>query len=290
MAKPAESVWYLVQDAVDAYWQVLLHPQERKYYCAMLRRPGKKPTFLAYNRTAQGSRGAPLSWTILYGLICHLACSTLRCPVTPDSQRMEVYVDDPVCLLLGTEPECKQQAAIMTLAWAALGIVLAFAKGQFGRTVNWIGASFESTNTGVVATILRARLDDLLALVRDLLSANVASIKKVRTLTGKAQSIASLLWVWRPFVHMLYAAIYAPIDPYSVHRPPAGCIWTKQIHVPLRWLVAFLTGRRGNLHRTLSLESYMRLGKSIVLTTDASPYGLGAVLTIDGTIAAWFSN
>ena len=52
MAKPAESVWYLVQDAVDAYWQVRLHPQERKYYCAMLRRPGKKPTFLAYNRTA----------------------------------------------------------------------------------------------------------------------------------------------------------------------------------------------------------------------------------------------
>ena len=116
LAKPAEAVWYLVQDAVDAYWQVRLQPQERKYYCAMLRRPGKKPTFLAYNRTPQGSRGAPLSWTILYGLICRLAFSTLRCPVTPDSQRMEVYVDDPVCLLLGTEPECKQQAAIMTLA------------------------------------------------------------------------------------------------------------------------------------------------------------------------------
>ena len=195
MAKPAESVWYLVQDAVDAYWQVLLHPSERKFYCAMLRRPGRNPTFLAYNRTPQGSRGAPLSWTILYGLVCRLAFSTLRCPVTPDSQRMEVYVDDPVCLLLGTEQECKQQAAVMTLAWAALGIVLAFAKGQFGRTVNWIGASFESTNKGVVATILRTRLDDLLALVKELLASSVAPLRKVRTVTGKAQSIASLLWV-----------------------------------------------------------------------------------------------
>ena len=147
---------------------------------------------------------------------------------------MEVYVDDPVCLLLGTEQECKQQAAVMTLAWAALGIVLAFAKGQFGRTVNWIGASFESTNKGVVATILRTRLDDLLGLVKELLSSNVAPLRKVRTVTGKAQSIASLLWVWRPFVHMMYAAIYAPIDPHSDHRPPTGCIWTKQIHIPLR--------------------------------------------------------
>ena len=73
--------------------------------------------------------------------------------------------------------------------------MLAFSKGQFSRTVNWIGASFEATGNGVVATILQSRLDELHTMAKELLSANVAPIKTVKTLTGKAQSIASLLWM-----------------------------------------------------------------------------------------------
>ena len=35
-AQPAEEVWFMVQDATDAYWQMLLTHRERKFYCAML--------------------------------------------------------------------------------------------------------------------------------------------------------------------------------------------------------------------------------------------------------------
>ena len=119
-ARPAEGVWFMVQDAVDAYWQMLLASPERKFYCAMLRRPGREPTYLAYNRTPQGSRGAPLSWTVIYGLVCRLAFSTLRCQVTPEAQRMEVYVDDPVLVIRGT-PETRQDAAVLAmLSWAVM--------------------------------------------------------------------------------------------------------------------------------------------------------------------------
>lgn len=197
----AESVWSMGQDAVDAYWQMLLRPQEPKFDCAVLRRPGRNPTYVPYNRTLQGSHGAPLCWTIIYALVCKMAFSTLRCQVAPSSQRMEVYVDDPACLLPGTEQGWKQQMAVMTLAWAAMVIVLAFSKVLFGKSVSWIGASFESTNIGVLAIILRARLDDLLSLVKELLFSNVAPIRKVRTGTGKEQSLALLLWTWRPFIH-----------------------------------------------------------------------------------------
>lgn len=138
---------------------------------------------------------------------------------------MEVYIDDPVLLLLGTEDECKQQAAIITLAWAAVGVVLAFSKGQVGRAVSWIGASCQSTDTGVMATILQSKPDDLLSHVKELLASNIAPIKTFRMVTGRAQSGASLLWSWRPFIHMMYAAIRSPDDPTVKKTPPS------QLHV-----------------------------------------------------------
>ena len=55
-------------------------------------------------------------------------------------------------------------------------------------------------------------------------------------------------------------------------------------------MVAFLSGQKGNLRRELSLDAYLRRGKSVVLTTDASPFGIGAVLVIDGVITAHLSD
>ncbi len=57
---------------------------------------------------------------------------------------------------------------------------------------------------------------------------NVASVKVLRSLTGKAQSIASLLFAWRPFVQMLYAALYSTPAP-DEKGPPVACAWVKQI-------------------------------------------------------------
>ena len=57
-------------DAKDAFWQIPLHRDERRFYCAKL--AGK---YVAYNRNAQGSRGAPLSWTIIFDLVCRCCLS-----------------------------------------------------------------------------------------------------------------------------------------------------------------------------------------------------------------------
>ena len=89
---------------------------------------------------------------------------------------------------------------------------------------------------------------------------------------------------------MMYAAIYSKPDPQSSNQPPTNCIWTKQIQIPLQWLVAFISGQRGDLQRVLTVDSYLRRGKSVVLTTDASPYGIGAILVIDGTVVAHLSD
>jgi hypothetical protein len=53
---------------------------------------------------------------------------------------------------------------------------------------------------------------------------------------------------------------------------------------------AFLAGTPGKLSRTYYLSSYMRKGPQITLELDASPWGLGAVLVVDGYPEAWFAS
>ena len=76
-------------------------------------------------------------------------------------------------------------------------------------------------------------------------------MKDLRTFTGKVLSMASLLWVWRPFVHMLYASITAP-TPKGV---PPDHRWVKQVIQPIDWILAFLSGIPGSLTRHVTVDS-----------------------------------
>lgn len=67
-------------------------------------------------------------------------------------------------------------------------------------------------------------------------------------------------------------------------------MWRKQIEIPVRWIVAFIAGHKGDLTRTLTLDSYLRYGKSVVPPTRASPYGMRAILLVNGTLIAHFSD
>lgn len=110
---------------------------------------------------------------------------------------------------------------------------------------------------GVEATITAARITELREMALDIrYCSNVVAVPVLRTFTGKAQSMASLLWVWRPFVHMLYAVLS---DGAQGDAPP-NCRWVSQLWVPLDWLLAFLDSVSGNLVRRITLDSYLRKG------------------------------
>ena len=83
---------------------------------------------------------------------------------------------------------------------------------------------------------------------------------------------------------MLYGALHDT-------RPsgaPEGCIWTKQIDQPLDWIWCFLAGHKGAIVRTMQVDSHFRRGVRIDITTDASPWGIGGFLCIDGVAAEYF--
>ena len=234
--KTAEAMALLVLDAESAFWQVPLHPKERRFYCAMPRASDGSTRYLAYARTPQGSRGAPLSWSQIFGLICRCVSSVVRDPVIPDAHEFEVYVDDPILALHGTVVANQEAAALAILAWTALGVGLSFRKGQFGKRVDWIGATFSTHAGGLDATIKAERLEELSLLTDKLLSSNLVSTADLRSYIGKAQSIASLLFTWRPFVHMMYAALKED----GTSDAPPNCRWTRQVRIPLLWIRAFL--------------------------------------------------
>ena len=143
-ANSPDEVEVFICDAEDAFWQVLLHPSERRFYCALLRRPDGTVRYLCFTRTAQGSRGAPLSWATIFGLVCRCAFSVVRLPGTSDTERLQVYVDDPAMVVKGTKAFRRNQVTLMMLAWRLLGIALAIKKGQLGPIVDWVGITFPS--------------------------------------------------------------------------------------------------------------------------------------------------
>ena len=175
--------------------------------------------------------------------------------------------------------------AIAIIAWRIIGVGLAFTKGQLGDSINWIGAmlSIEDSRT-LAITIMKDRPDELRELCATIRAGNMLSVAKLRSFTGKCQPMASILYIWRPFVHMLYGALYA--DP-STCRP--GLVWTKQIQLPLDWISTFLQEHNGDLVRTMDVDSHFRRGRKVEITTDASPYGIGGFICIDGQPVEYYA-
>ena len=77
---------------------------------------------------------------------------------------------------------------------------------------------------------------------------------------------------------MIWAALKAAKDTNA----PTNFMWTQQIRHSLRWLRCFLIGVKGVVVRDFTLAAYSRMGKKVTIQTDASPYGIGAVIYVDG--------
>ena len=287
-AAESEHIEMMVLDACDAFWNVPLRHCERKYYCGRLSRGGQE-RYLCYTRTAQGSRGAPLAWAVLFCLISRCALSTLRDTRHGNSElpaAMQVFVDDPWLALRGTQSQCRRMAAVVILVWRILGVDLAFSKGQLGDKVNWIGASLSiESSHSLAVTITAARIEELRKLCDDILAKSTITVRSLRSFTGKCQSMASILSTWRPFVQMLYGALYGNRSPHL----PEHLLHTKQIETPVRWVSVFLHSQRRDIIRVMTVDAHFRRGVRVDITTDASPWGIGAILAINGRPEEYFS-
>ena len=276
-----EGVSLFIADVSDAFWLVPLRQSERRFFVARL--GGRYFIFL---RAAQGSRGAPLTFAVLMALasrfVQSVLCTTKRDSNVPEGL-MQVYVDDPLAVLMGTKQRRSRLAAMIAVAWMLLGIPMAFHKAVLAETVVWIGVTIAVTNDEVTVEVTESKVQEIKLLIAEVMQHNVVASKKLRTLIGKCMSIASVIYVWKPFIQELYAALNGPT------QAPTGCAWTNQIMHPLKWLMAFLDGEAGTIRRTYSVVQYFAPADKVQITWDASPFGMGVFWTINGRLLEYFA-
>ncbi len=268
-------------DFTDAFWQVPIADNELRFFCVTSLIKGVRK-YMAFLRAAQGSRAAPLLWARLAALLMRLTQSLFR----PEDVNLMCFVDDPLAALRGTELERRTTVAVIILVWEALDLKLAYHKGQFGKTVTWIGGTLTCESTGVRASVKASIVDDVRADLKRFLKVNVISLKELHSLVGKLSYCAGLLITLRPFLQTLWAALYSDQPMGS----PPSTVWTKQIAPTLQWIDTFFTGAVGGIERYFRLDAYLRQGPTIEIGTDASPWGLGGWLSRDGVITHFFAS
>ena len=202
-------------------------------------------------RTAQGSRGAPLTWAALAALLARCTQGLLALG-QDDEARLQVYVDDPLLGLRGSDKRRRRLACRFCVCFIILGFQVAFTKAQLASTVVWIGVGLSVSPRRVEAFIPKEKLANLQDIIVDMLHTNVVPIKSVRSLAGKSMNIASLIAIWRPFL----APFWAVLSQHST-KAPKNCIWTRQILWALLWLQEFILENSGAITRVFEYEAYL---------------------------------
>ncbi|CAE8627265.1 unnamed protein product [Polarella glacialis] len=283
-AVDGEDIELMVADVSDAFWLVPLAHSERRFFCARLR--GR---LLSYNRIAQGSRTAPLAWSVIASCATRaiqgtfVASGSARVRHT-QRVRLNCYVDDPIVIVRGTPSQRKNDLILCLLIWLVLGFPMSFPKAHSGKSLAWIGVQLTIGPGCISAEITAERLAELLCATERFLQLNVLPLRDVRSFVGQCQHVANTITVWRPFLADIWAALGA--EPSGA---PANCMWQRQISTALHWLRAFLRRQRGSLKRVWTLSAYLGSASQVLITADASPFGTGAWLSINGCIVSWFS-
>ena len=158
-------------------------------------------------------------------------------------------------------------------------------KRRGGRRVTWTSATLSCEHGTVKATIKQELVDTLKSDVDDCLAVNVVPDKKLRTLVGRAVHVASLIFTWTPFISMLWAPLCLTSNREG---GPAKCVWRKQLQAPLLWTRAFLGQQAGPISRIFDVWTHYGALETIEIVVDASPWGLGGVLSHSGRPQEYF--
>ena len=125
---------------------------------------------------------------------------------TNEKVRLEIYVDDPAITACGSLEWRNRAFSIIVLTWRALGFKLSFSKAKRGYKVPWIEKVVIWMEEGhVKAAILEDRVAELTQLVDMYMEENVISLKNLRTLAGKANSLATPPFLLETFLSELWA-------------------------------------------------------------------------------------
>ena len=175
---------------------------------------------------------------------------------------------------------------MLLLFWRNLGWDLGVHKAQLARSINWIGFSVTVDSESITVKVKQEFMREFRDIVKHAMKQRWLAQDAVRSLAGKANHIANVLYSWRPFLSELWGALNAK----NKATAPGGSIWLKQIAPALKWMKCFMSGHSGSLPRQLYFKDILFQVVEYSIILDASPWGLGGILMEDGVIISWFSS
>ena len=261
-------------DFKDAFYTMHIREGERRHVVAR----GSKH-FVAFKCVAFGLACGPLLW----GRLAASAARFAQAIFAPGELRVQTYVDDPAGVVYGKSKEERNKLiAIYLLFCRTLGFDINWKKVQRGRVIDWIGGRFELTEeedlkvtlSAEKAQVLRKALDDIV-------KKGMVTEKELRSTAGLASWAASVVPRARPFVSHMFGAM---VDNKAKDRQtkestrdrPKNLVFVRRFRHAALWLRELLADEHALVRKFSVRARWAPL--SLGLRTDASPYGLGAIL------------
>ena len=290
-------------DFKDAFFNIPVRPQDRRVQC--YKAFGK---FYVSDSLVFGAGPSPLVWGRLAAWLARMAQGLFDFK----ELLLQLYVDDPIWAVRGDAAARRRRTVVLLLFWEAFGTPFAWAKGQLGTQIWWIGAVLTVRNgdstsdpsdpgkgRGVEVEIPEERAAEVASVAEEFLATNVVGRKDLRRFAGRTSFFAGLIPLFRPFLSGIWAALSEPTSqeglapPGAMHAGSDFCVWTKQIQHSLLWVRAFLRGCAGAPPRR-SLFLAQRLAATLpprfTAAVDASPWGIGGILLDGARVVAYLEE
>jgi hypothetical protein len=295
-ARPGDALGAMVADYRDAYHTLPVHESEKRF--------GVAKTFgdhyICFTTIMLGGEAAPLVW----GRAGAYLMRSAQAMFLPEELLVECYVDDPFVLAAGSPATRKKFFAIFLLWMLVLGLPISWNKVSRGRRVEWCGSEVRLVNAfSVQAVLTEGFVQDFAKEVAEALGQPLIKRSALRRIAGRAAWAMGLVPTMRSFIDSLWAVAAELVDQKGPARPGRGlhakylgrdrepAVETARVIVALRWLRAFLARSvgAGELGRTVDFRDWFAK-PAILITCDASPWGLGATLQVDGFFTAYIQD
>jgi hypothetical protein len=242
--------------------------------------------FVMYTALLFGFKAAPLLMARLSALMSRF----LQSLFLRGEGVLQTYMDDPLFILAGPISRRNRTLALVLYSLYALGVNVAFAKGERGLRVNWIGVSFELDlpREHMKLTVSQHMVKELLVKMKDWEGAGMIGLKELRATTGKLSWVAGILPRMRWAVSIMYAVVASAERDAKTgaeeeraakrakdNRPKPDLVAVARFELPRAWLMKLLSQADNLLLRSEPLYPVM---PDLAIVTDASPQGIGAVL------------
>ena len=286
--------WEIVgADFKDAFCHFPVHLEEiGNCVC-----PGvRKDEFVIFVALLFGFRGAPLLMARLSSLICRFVQSLMN----RAEGTLQCYMDDPLFILAGPRARRERTLAMILYSLYVMGVNVAYSKGERGLRVVWIGVVFEICMAERILklTISKKMLSEIEKVFQMMNHKSMVGLRELRSLTGRLSWVAGILPRCRWAVSIMYATVAAVerdglsgaeaarATQRADKRDKSHLVAVSRFQLARVWFMHLLAKADDLL---LRIEPLVDTPPELCIVTDASPWGVGAVLCMiqDGKLVPW---